>query len=310
MFDEIIQSILTGILLGSLYSLLALGLTLTLVAVKIYNWAYAEFVTVGAYVVVLMTGFLHTDPFSAVLAAAAVSGLLAIAVDESVFKPLIRRGSRTIQLMVASIAAGLTVRYVLLILADYYGAFTAKATVLIEPIMTVGIIVINTLHVWVVPSALGLVVLLHLYLTRTRLGKQIRAMADNFDLARVTGISIYRVRRATWMIAGALSGIAGAFWSMYSFIEPESGWILLLTAFAATIVGGLTSPYGSVAAAYLLGITESTGIFVLHKWFGVPVQYKSLLVFLVMVGVLLIRPQGLASIRPPRWISKSSKVST
>jgi branched-chain amino acid transport system permease protein len=150
---------------------------------------------------------------------------------------------------------------------------------------------------------------LHYFLTRTRLGKAMRAVSDNPDLARITGISTEHVVWATWIIGGELACAAGTLLSMDVALKPDLSWNILLPIFAATIVGGIGQPYGAIAGGFLVGLCESLSVFnwaILlrpikpYLWFDipsslalVPTEYKLMVPFLILIIVLIYRPTGI-----------------
>ena len=249
--SNLISTVINSFLVGSLYAVLGLGLTLSINATKMYNWAYAELVTIGAYVVSVLTTFQHMSLLPSLILAIALSAGVALVMDEVVFKPLVSRGSSPIQLMLGSIAVGIFIRYGIFIYAATAFLLTLKANIAVLTVATIAGAQLTSLLLWIVPTSLGMVVVLRLLLSKTMFGKQVRAMSDNPNLARSSGIDVVMMRRYVWLIVGAIAGLAGSFWAMYSFITPEIGWLLLLDAFAAAIVGGLTYS-GTVIAATCL----------------------------------------------------------
>jgi branched-chain amino acid transport system permease protein len=128
----------------------------------------------------------------------------------------------------------------------------------------------------------------HLMLTRTTLGKAMRAMADNRDLARVTGIPAERVIRTTWIVGGALAGIAGFLIALLQgTITYQIGWTLLLLVFAGVIMGGIGSVYGAIAGGILIGLITRVSL----VW--IPASFTEAMGFAIMILILLLRPQGL-----------------
>ncbi len=295
-FGDIISPLLNSFLVGSLYALLGLSLTLSINATKMYNWAHGELATLGAYVIAVLTTFQGVNPLEAIVLAMFASAGLALLVDESAYKPLIRRGAGSIQLMLVSIAASLFIRYAMFIYAAAAFILTLKANVTATTLATILGQQVSSLYSWIIPATLATVVVLRVFLSNTMIGTQIRAMSDNPELARVSGIDVTMLRRYVWLLVGAIAGLAGAFWATYSFITPEIGFELLLDAFAAAIVGGL-SYYGTVIAAYILALAENLGAYLLNQIFGVPTQYKLLITFSIMIAVLILRPSGLTSRR-------------
>jgi neutral amino acid transport system permease protein len=297
--DFLARPALDTILLGSLYTMMALGLTLTYKVTKIPNFAHAEYVTVGAYTSVVVIDRLSFSSLAGVVAVIAsflASAGVALVVDELVFKPLFRRGASTLHMLVASIGAGLVLRYIVFIGADLGDLLSAKASISAETLWVIGNGSVSTLHVTIVPTVAGIVIVLHMLFVGTRVGKGMRAMASNFDLSQVSGINTTFIRRLIWILAGGLAGVAGAFWAIYNPVTPELGWRSLLWIFAASILAGLTSFYGTIAGGYTVAAAENFGISLLNRAYGVDVAYKPLIILAIIVAVFLIRPTGFAGL--------------
>ncbi|HDJ26584.1 MAG TPA: branched-chain amino acid ABC transporter permease [Candidatus Bathyarchaeota archaeon] len=297
MLEEFMSLLLLSLLLGSLYSMMGLGITMTFKIVRFANFAHAELVTIGAYVSVMMINMLGGGVVGAAVCSFLASALLALAMDELVYKPMAKRGASALYLLTASIGVGLFVRYVLSIFADIYGMLCVQSKRMPTRIAELAGADVTDLHVWVIATLIGIVTLLHLMLTRTKLGKAMRATACNFELAQASGIDTDLVRRVTWIIAGGLAGLAGMFWSIYAPINPEVGWRYLLWAFAASILGGMTSFYGTIAAGIIGGLAEVFGITLANRLFGVSLSYRWMISFIIVIVVLLVNPRGLAAIR-------------
>ncbi len=296
--------LLNSLALGSLYTLMALGLTITFSVTRIPNFAHAELVTVGGYVTAVLVNFMALPPHIALLAAFTASAILALSMDELVFKPLYKRGSRPLFLLVASIGVGLIVRYILFSLADATGNITIQTNVSVNPIMRFGRAYITTFHAIVIPATIAIVIALHILFHYTLMGKALRAISDNEDLARVSGIRIYRLRRVAWLIAGGVAGLAGGLWSISLIIDPNFGWDTLLRIFASSILGGLTSFWGTIIGGYIVGFAENIGIALLNTWFGINTAYRPLISFAIIVAVFLIRPRGFAGIDVRNIVSR------
>jgi branched-chain amino acid transport system permease protein len=133
-------------------------------------------------------------------------------------------------------------------------------------------------------------------LNYSNLGREMRALANNLVLARVIGISVERVYSLTWLVAGGLAGVAGALWGLYTFVNPLVGWLAILSVFAAVVVGGMTSFSGAILGAYLVGLCENTLMQILNSWFGLDFSFKPAAPFLMIILVLLFRPQGLTGL--------------
>jgi branched-chain amino acid transport system permease protein/neutral amino acid transport system permease protein len=294
---DLVAPLLDTLVLGSLYTIMALGLTITYKVTRIPNFAHGELVTVGSYASVAAVNVWGRGLGEALLLAFVASALVAIIADELAFKPLFKRGATPLHLLVASIGVGLVIRYVLAIFANVYNMLSVKSNLLADTLISFGPGAnLTTLHLWVPAATASSVVALHLLFTRTRIGKGMRAMASNFDLARASGIPTDRVRRMTWILAGGFAGIAGAFWSVYAPTDPEIGWRALLWAFAASILGGFVSIPGTIAGGYIVGASENFGIAILRGNYGVDSAYKPMIALVIIVAVFLIRPTGFAGL--------------
>ena len=286
-----------GILKGSIYGLMALGLTLIMRVAKFANFAYAEYVTYAAYAAALSSALLAGSPAAfliALIAAIVVGAVVSLVSDEVVFKPLWRRGADALTLLVASIGVDLFMRYGLLA-GLYFSNRTDLLDVTVEAPKaewcTGGVACFGTAGAAALLLALGIGGLLHYMFTRTRLGKAMRATASNPTLARITGIDIYQVRRVTWLLAGAIAGIAGLVYAYHTTVNVESGWAALLWMFAAAIMGGFTF-YGALVSGFILGFIEALVGQLLNLTGIAGTQYSPVIALLALVLVLLYRPEG------------------
>jgi branched-subunit amino acid ABC-type transport system permease component len=191
--------------------------------------------------------------------------------------------------MVASIALGYVLRHSM---GESWG-WSAQAYQIMWPVYNIGNVRITGLWIILIATAVLTAVALHFFLTRTRAGKAIRAIASNPDLASVTGINRQKVVLLTWFFGAGLAGVAGVFRAADTRLFPMLGWDILLPIFAVTILGGIGSFYGLIIAALLLGLAENFGV-VLLSGLGLSTEYRMAIAFLILIGVLIIRPKGLA----------------
>ncbi len=273
--------LVAGIVHGLIIGLAALAVTLVFGIARFPNAAAGDTMTTGAY-----AGFLaHQASGSLALAggaAVAASGAVSLLGYLLVFRPLARRPVAA--LLVAAIGVAFVIRAVLgLVFGHQQQVFQVP---LAWPIEVMGLrippmdITLAAVAACALVAAFGV---LHL----TSIGRQMRAVADDPDLARVSGIRPLRVMVALWLLAGAAAGIAGLMLGVKTVVSPEMGWEGLLTAFAAAILGGIGSPAGAVLAGLLLGVAQEVST----PFVGF--TYKIALAFAVMLVVLLVRPRGL-----------------
>lgn len=294
---ELATPIINSLALGSFVALMALGLTLTFAVTRVLNIAHAEYVTMGAYTLTIAVNLWKWHVVPAVLLAVVVGAVTAVLTDALVFRPMIKRGAHFLYVLVASIGVGMVLRHLVYLVADSLNWLSVKARVAVSPVWRIGYGTVTDLIIWVVPIALVCAVALFLFLQRTRMGRSMRAVADNLMLAQASGLRVARTRLVAWLISGGLAGLAGALWAIYAPITPEMGWVILLRVVAASILGGLTGIGATVGGAYIVGFGENLGIFLARDWFGVPLEFRSIITFLIIIVVLLVRPAGLQGLR-------------
>lgn len=278
-----------GLVLGCIYALGAVGLSLLYGILRFAHFAHGDLMTFGGYIVLVLVAGLGMSAYSALPVAIAATILLAFTIDRLFYRPL--RNQSPAVLLISGFGIALMVRAAILFV---WGPETEVYQRGIQtPIVWEGFR-IQARHVYIVLITLSLAVALHLFLSRTRTGKAMRAMSDNADLARVSGIPADRVILWTWAIGAGLAAVAGVLLAVDTQLSPMMGWNVLLGVFAAAILGGIGKPYGAFAGGLVLGLAEelaSAPIF----W-GQPLvtpDYKVGVAFFVMVLMLIFRPTGL-----------------
>ena len=285
-------SLVNTIQIGSLYALMALGITLTFSVMKLPNFAHAEYFTAGAYAALIVSLSGVRDPILIMAAALVVGALTALVSHQVVFKSLEKRDVSLYTLILASFAVGLIIRYILFTMADYFNLFDLRIGIPLQILYRQGVLILSNVFAWVVPTTILLVILLTLLLNTTPLGREMRALANNPSLARVIGIPVERVKNYTWLLVGGLAGVAGALWSLQTAVNPLMGWAAIISIFAAAILGGLSSFTGTIMGAYVVAFSENTVMLFLNYSFGLDLAYKPAIPFIIIIAVLLIRPQG------------------
>ena len=299
-----LQIIADGLIIGSVISLGAIGLSMTLSIVRFSNFSHGELLGWGAYLALMAaTGLASMNaglaapigPFSfgwgllaAGVVACGLTALLALALDTLLFKRLRKQGAIT--LVIASFGAALALRNLLLFwqggVPQYYSQNLQIAIPLL-PRSVWGGLRVTPDQLFVLTLTLVTVTGLHLFLRHSTLGRSMRATAINPGLARVTGIDPERVLRATWLIGGVLAAVAGVFAGITVQLRPTMGVELLLPLFAAVILGGIGSIWGAVLGGLIVGLAESASVSV------VGAEYRAAAAFVVLIAILMVRPNGL-----------------
>ncbi|WP_313695406.1 branched-chain amino acid ABC transporter permease [Halorarum halobium] len=308
-----------GLVVGLSIGLAGVGLSMTYSILNFANFSHGDYVTSGAFagwaVTWLIAGFgqfdlttllvigqvstrelgvsIATTPLAiiaGVLVAGAATILLSLAIDRVVYRPM--RGEEGISLLIASIGVALALRYVIFIVFSgrTRGLTNSQAAPEFSFAVGSGVIDVGAHQLTLVVIAGGLMLGLHFLLQRTKLGKAMRAMADNEDLARITGIPTERVIRFTWVIGAGLAGAGGFLIALErGTMNFQFGWLLLLLIFAAVILGGIGSIYGAMFGGIVMGVAQNLSL----VW--IPNEFSTVAAFAVMIFVLLFKPEGIFS---------------
>ncbi|MEO8346213.1 MAG: branched-chain amino acid ABC transporter permease [Betaproteobacteria bacterium] len=279
---DFVNLIINGTVEGLLIALPALALTLVMAIARFPNAATGDYMTIAAYaavgVQVVLPGSLVLAALGALAAGAAVSLIFYF----WVFRAL--RGRSLVASLVASIGVAFFARSVL---TFFVGHDQLALQVPMARAWNFGGIRVLPLDLVVAAVSITAMALLFGLLQLTPVGRQMRAVADNADLARASGIRVNRVLVVLWAVVGLLCALGGALFGAKAVVAPELGWELLIPAFAAMILGGIGSPAGAVAGAILLGIAQELSVPLVGP------SYKVAVAFSILLLVLLLRPRGL-----------------
>jgi branched-chain amino acid transport system permease protein len=287
-----------AMIFSSLLTLLSIGLTLTYLTTKVSNFAHGAGAAVGAYITLTAVEVWQGNPYSYLVVAVLVGGVLALIQYLLVFRPLIRRGASNVVLMIATLAMELVLLSVLNIYADYLTkTYTIRSRYFF--LSSSDITISGQRGLLVVAPALTAIIatLLHLLLTRTKFGIAMRAAIEDPSLASVAGINVDFVSAVSWIIAGGLGGLSGALLPLYTPGYPEMSAIIIVSVFAASIVGGLNNIYGAVLGGLLMGLSEILGTSALASVLGSwVIPYRPLIPVIAIVITLLLAPNGLMGV--------------
>ncbi len=285
----IARIIADGVLSGAVLCIAALGLSLTYAIFRFPNFAHSEYLTAGAYGALVGFGSAVAafGQSGAVLAAAFVAAgftLVVIFATARVFAPLIA-GARGPALVIASFAAGLLVRNLIVLAFGPTEQHLERDLEIAAPVAW-GARATPT-EIAIVAAVAVLVLGFHLLLRHTSLGRSLRAVAENPELAAVTGVAVGQVQALAWMLTGIACAAAGVALVLLGPVRPDTGYDFLLPALAAVVLGGLGSVYGTLAGAMLLGLAEAAAV---HAGIA---EWRQAISFVVIILILLIRPRGI-----------------
>ena len=282
--------LIPGVVLGCIYALGAIGISLTFGILRFSNFAHGDTMTLGVYITLSLVQLRNLHPLLVAPLAMVLTTVVVLGMDRAFFKPF--RTSPTIMLVIASFGLMLMIRSVI---QFFWGVqLQALQTGIQRPWIFLDSFRILPKHVLIIAATVVLMMAVHLVLTRTKIGKAMRATSDNPELAALTGIDTELVIRATWAMGASLAVAAGVFLGLDSHVETMMGFKLLLPMFAAAILGGIGRPYGAVAGGLVIGIVEELSA---YPWIGttplLSPGYKGGVAFAIMVAMLIWKPQGL-----------------
>ena len=281
--EDLLEQLIHGLTLGSMYAMVAAGLALMFGVVRLINFAHGEFFMLGAYAFWFAYRAVGLPYPVAGLVAAGIMGGFGIVYERTVIRSILDR-SWHVQL-IATLATSITLTNLAIIV---FGTQAKEVpTGLSSRILEIGEVRIAWHRLLVLGMSLLVFAALQWFVRRTKTGKAMRAMSQNREACAVVGVDVQRVALATFALSAVLAGGAAALVTPLFSIFPDMGALLTLKAFAAVIVGGFGYVQGAIAASFLIGITESLAAGYISY------AYKDAIAFVIMIAVLLWRPQGL-----------------
>jgi branched-chain amino acid transport system permease protein len=280
--SDLFSALLSGLGIGGLFAVTALGLSLVFGVMRLMNLAHGEFIVLGAYVIYYLAHLAGLDPLVAVLIAAPVVALLAYPLQHYALSPVMSRGAEAPLLITFGVSVVIQNLFVLAFTADVRSLDASYAQANVSLGVKVPVIYIISLAV-----ALVLLAITHLVVTRTSFGRRLRASSEDPVAAEVMGVNVRRVYSATYALAAGSAAVGGALVGLAFSFGPVTGTTYLVTGFAVVVLGGVGSIKGTLIGGLLLGVIESVGAaFVGDGW-------RVFIGCMVVLVVLSIRPQGL-----------------
>lgn len=282
--NQFVPSLINGVIFGLILALASIGVSLIYGTTKLNNFAHGELVTFGGFVAVTAMTTLALPAWIAVILAFVVGGVFGWVQDAALWKPLRKKRVGIIPLMIVSIGLSLALRYLY--------AFLFGPDRIVMPVSSDAWLVLGSVRLrqWDVLGSLVAIVLLIVtaaLLTKSRIGKATRAVADNPALASASGIDVNRIIRVVWTGGTALAAVAGVLLAFYQTQQWDTGASILLLIFASVVLGGLGTAYGALVGALIIGIAVNLSSLFL------PGSLKYVTALVIMIVVLLVRPQGI-----------------
>jgi neutral amino acid transport system permease protein len=279
-----LQLIVNGIVVGSIIALAAIGLTMVYGVLNFANFSHADFLALGAYIAFVLNTVLGINILVSFFIAIAISGALGVLLDFLIWKPMRKKNADLVSFIIISIGLALIVRNAIIFI---WGGSTRNFDLPVQKgIEMLGVTVTYNQFIGM-GTAILFMLLVHYFLKHTKMGKAMRAISDDINLARISGIDVDRVIMWMWFLGIGLAGAAGVLYGLETTIRPNMGWFLILPMFAAVILGGIGNPYGAMVGGMVIGLSQELSMLVL------PSEYKMGVSLAIMILVLLVKPEGL-----------------
>ncbi len=277
-----VQLLVNGVIAGGTYALAAVGYSMVYGALKFINFAHGSIAMVGAYIAFVLVTMGNVPLVPAFLGSMLLTAMLGVMVERVAYRPL-RRAPKLASLTTAIAVSFVLDAAVMIIMGADIRTFSLTGLRSYQ----IGPIYITPVQGAIILTSLAFMVGLYWLLTRTKLGKAIRAVADGISLAEVSGIDTNLIISAVFAIGSALAAASGALIGMDTNLQPTMGFIITVKAFAAVVLGGLGNVWGAVVGAFLIGIVENTGV-----WF-IPPVWKDSIAYGILILALFLRPSGI-----------------
>jgi branched-chain amino acid transport system permease protein len=286
--SSIMQQVVNALTIGSIYALLAIGFSMVYGILRLINFAHGDVFMMGAYFVFILMRWFGFEILAGAVTAAVLAGIMGLIIERGAFRPM--RGAPEGNLFISSLAVSMIIQNsVIMILGPQPQSFRVPG--ILGETFQVGNVVITNVAVVTLVVTFVMLLMLVLFVTKTKLGIAMRATASNLEACNLMGIHVNNVIAVAFFISSLMAGVGGILWATrYTLFNPLSGAVPGIKAFIGALIGGIGSLEGAVIGGYLLGFLEVLVVLIL------PVElsaYRDVFVFLLLVVTLLIRPQGI-----------------
>jgi neutral amino acid transport system permease protein len=288
--SELLQLVVDGLVTGSILAIAAVGVSLIYGVLRLVNFAHGDYLTFGAFAALAVDSRLRLGMVGATAFAMVATLMLAMLLELVLWRPMRRRRAGLLSTFITAIGLALVLRQSMFLAA---GADTRSFSVDPFSVYQFGSVRLAQSQFVVLVVSTAAILAVGIVMSRTDLGRRMRAYSDNRELASVSGINADRIVLYTWILAGSLAGLAGVMQGLVqSAFDPNMGWTLLLPIFAAVVLGSIGNAYGALLGGLLLGVVMDVS-----TWSGfaggVPPDYTYVVAFVTLILVLLLLPQGL-----------------
>ncbi|MBW2056037.1 MAG: branched-chain amino acid ABC transporter permease [Deltaproteobacteria bacterium] len=285
----IAQQVLNGTVLGSMYALLALGMTVIYGILRLINFAHGAVITIGAFCFYVLFVSLHLPFLAAIALVVIFGGITGILLDLVAYRKI--RGGPEVALLITSLGFYIFIENLVKMLASPQPYAFRPPPFLSQVNQTAGGVTFLTIDIFILLVSVGIMVFFALFVKKTKVGIAMRAIAESGETARLVGIDINRVIGLAFVLASAIAAITGFMWGgKYGQISYAMGFMAGVKAFVAVVIGGIGSIPGAMVGGYVLGIAETFSVALLPPGYA---EYRDGIVFAILILVLLLKPSGI-----------------
>ncbi len=284
MLEQILQQLANGLILGSVYALLALGYTMVYGIIKLINFAHGDIYMIGAFMGYYLINTLHLNFFVALILSMVGTAILGVVIEFLAYRPL--RNSTRIAALITAIGVSFLLEYGMVF---FVGANTRSFPQVIETVRyTIGLVSISNIQLMILGISILLMVGLQFIVQKTKMGKAMRAVSVDSDAAQLMGINVNRTISFTFALGSALAGAAGVLIALYyNSLEPLMGMTPGIKSFVAAVLGGIGIIPGAALGGFVIGLLETFATAV-----GLS-DFRDAIVYAILIVILLVRPAGI-----------------
>lgn len=282
-FSDILQILVGGLAMGSIYALIALGFTITYNSLRVINFAQGDMFMLGAVFGLTFFTSLKVPFLVALILAGLAAAFVGMCIERIIFRPL--RNSQPLNLIIATIGISITIRAVSQLI---WGSQAMSFPPVFGSVpVKIGSVIIMPAYLWITGIAVAAIILLQIFFKKTLIGKAMRATAQHRDAASMMGINIFKTDSFAAAISAGLGGIGGVLVGPIFFVETEMGALAGLKGFAGAVLGGFGSVPGAIVGGVILGLAENLSATLISS------AYRDAFAFLILIGVLVLKPNGI-----------------
>ncbi len=287
-----LQQSMNGIILGCIYALLALGMTVVYGILRLINFAHGSLITVGAFFVYFIFFRAGLSLPASVFLVLGFGGLMGLVLDTIAYRKL--RGGPEVALLITSLGFYTFVEnFMKMVVSPQPYAF--KTPPYLSIMYKTQFLTFRSIDVFIIVSSIIIMLIFHLFVKKSKMGIAMRAVAENLEIARLMGIEVNRVISLTFVLGSAIAAFTGFLWgAKYGQISYDMGFLTGVKAFVAVVVGGVGSIPGAMLGGFVLGLAEILSIAFLPTRFA---EYRDGIVFAILIVVLLLRPAGIMGVK-------------